>query len=301
MKMKRITALPAALLAAALFLAACQNDSSITNAPVTDDHTAGLQKGSDFEQDNGSHDIIYAVTAANRLLKFSSHQPDKILWQERVTGLQFGEVLLGLDFRPANGKLYAVSSNSRLYVIDRHTAAATPVGAQPFSPVLEGTSFGFDFNPTVDRIRLISNTGQNLRLHPDLGTVVAVDGRLAYAGGDRNAGRQPAAVGAAYTNPDNDPATGTTLYDLDAATDVLTIQNPPNNGVLNTIAPLDRNINLLTGFDIGPSGSAYAVLFDRSSRGNAKLVRVDLATGRLHTLGRIDKRLPITAMAVQVP
>jgi hypothetical protein len=35
-----------------------------------------------------------------------------------------------------------------------------------------------DFNPTVDRIRLVTASGQNLRLHPELGTVVATDGSI---------------------------------------------------------------------------------------------------------------------------
>ncbi len=38
-------------------------------------------------------------------------------------------------------------------------------------------------------------------------------------------------LAAAYTDPDNDPATGTTLYVIDADLNALTIQAPPNNGV----------------------------------------------------------------------
>jgi hypothetical protein len=43
------------------------------------------------------------------------------------------------------------------------------MSAAVFMPVLAGTSFGFDFNPTVDRIRLVSDSGQNLRLNPNSG------------------------------------------------------------------------------------------------------------------------------------
>ena len=97
------------------------------------------------------------------------------------------------------------------------TGAATALGTAPFSPALSGSAFGFDFNPTVDRIRIVSDTGQNLRAHPDTGAVVAVDGSLRYAITDVAAGHDPDVVGAAYTNPDIDPATGTTLFDLDAS------------------------------------------------------------------------------------
>ena len=108
---------------------------------------------------------------------------------------------------------------------------ATALGAGPFTPSLSGSAFGFDFNPTVDRIRIVSDTGQNLRANPDTGAVVSVDGSLRYAPTDVAAGRDPDVVGAAYTNPDNDPATGTTLFDLDAGPDALVVQAPPNDGV----------------------------------------------------------------------
>jgi hypothetical protein len=45
-----------------------------------------------------------------------------------------------------------------------------------FSPTIATTNASVDFNPTVDRIRLVTDSGQNLRLHPELGTVVATDG-----------------------------------------------------------------------------------------------------------------------------
>ena len=35
--------------------------------------------------------------------------------------------------------------------------AASAVGAGPFTPALAGESFGLDFNPTADRIRLVSD------------------------------------------------------------------------------------------------------------------------------------------------
>ncbi len=65
-----------------------------------------------------------------------------------------------------------------VYLVNRTTGAATPIGVGPFEPTLNGTSFGFDLNPMVDRIRLTSNFTQNLRLQPDTGTVAATDGAL---------------------------------------------------------------------------------------------------------------------------
>jgi hypothetical protein len=290
----------------------------------------------------GSGQIVYGLTTANRLIQFNSSNPCVIIAQPRVTGLQKNEQLHGIDFRPATGQLYGLGSSSRIYVIDPQSGQATPVVAQPFSPKLQGKLFGFDFNPTVDRIRVVSDKGQNLRLHPDLGTVVdfdpaaagiQTDGKLAYdntdADGDPvdvNAGRRPRVGAAAYTNPDNDPATGTTLYDIDAERDSLVTQAPPNNGTLNTVGKLGFKVNELAGFDIGSTNIAYAALrargdndkdedraaaeMESETRGDAQsnrkngpcgksqLFTVDLATGRAIFAGYIGSRQSVVGLAV---
>ena len=134
-------------------------------------------------------ETVYAVTASNKLLSFASTAPGTILSTATIAGLGAGEQVLGIDFRPANGGLYAMTSASRVYRVDPLTGGAAPVGAA-FAPALAGQSFGFDFNPVPDRIRVVGNAGQNLRLNPDTGAVAATDTPLAYAQGDsREIGR----------------------------------------------------------------------------------------------------------------
>src|SRR5262249_34672066 len=155
--------------------------------------------------------------------------------------------------------------------------AATQVGgAGAFT--LSGTAFSFDFNPTVDRIRVISNTGQNLRLNPNDGTLAATDTALAYATGDPNAAATPRAVGSAYKN-NFEGATTTTLYDIDSSLDILVTQSPPNSGSLNTVGALGFDTSDLVGFDIsGITGIAHAAL--TAPAGNAsQLFKIDLTTG----------------------
>ena len=126
----------------------------------------------------------------------------------------------------------------------RPPAAATAVGAA-IDPALESPAFGFDFNPTVDRIRVGASTGQNLRLNPDTGAIgtnpdtgaPTIDGKLTFADGDANVGVAPKVVGAAYTNSVAG-ATRTQLYVVDATTGSLAIQMPPNDGILNTVGSL---------------------------------------------------------------
>jgi hypothetical protein len=164
--------------------------------------------------------VAFVANCDNELFRFDPMNPteNKI----NLMGMMDGEFIVGLDFRPVNGALYAVTNKSRLLTVNTANGQVAAVGSG-LSPMLAGTTFGFDFNPTVDRIRLVSNTGQNLRLHPDLGTVVFVDGNL-------NPG-MPMVNGAAYTNSFAG-ATATTLYVLDSETDMLYTQVPPNDGVL---------------------------------------------------------------------
>jgi hypothetical protein len=228
--------------------------------------------------------VAYAVDESNNLLIFNPTNGGTPL-SKAITGLQPGEVIHGIDFRPANGQLYAIGSTSRLYTINTSSGAAMMVGSAPLSPALSGTDFGFDFNPTVDRIRLVSNTGQNLRLHPDLGTVVMTDGTLRPG--------TPSVTGSAYTN-NVAGATTTVLFNLDSQSDKLVRQDPPNDGVLVEIGSLNVNIDAANGFDIGgQSGTAFALLRVGGSTG---VYSINLTTGAATRMG--DFPTAVRGMAV---
>jgi Domain of unknown function (DUF4394) len=202
-----------------------------------------------------------------------------------VTGLQPSETLLGLDFRPATGGLYALGSTSRLYILDTTTGAARLVGSGAFTPALDGTRFGFDFNPAVDRIRVTSDADQNMRLNPDTGAVAAVDTNLQFAATDPHAGANPNVVGSAYSN-NFAGATTTVLYDIDSNVDELLIQNPPNSGTLNTVGALGVDTNDDVGFDIsGGTGTAYASLSNN-------LYMINLQSGVATLIGAIGSPGP---------
>src|SRR5664279_1481984 len=201
---------------------------------------------------------MVALSSDNRLFFFDHTTPGTITRTAVITGLQSGETLFGIDFRPATGQLYALGSTSRLYQLDVNTGAATAVGsAGGFSIV--GTNFGFDFNPVADRVRITSDSDQNIRVNPDDGTATS-DLTLRFAAGDPNDGVNANVVGSAYTN--NFAGAGATvLYDIDQFLDVLVIQDPPNSGNLRTIGPLGVDTGENTGFDIsGVTGRAYASL-----------------------------------------
>ena len=240
-------------------------------------------------------EAFYGVTEDNELVTFQSDNVTNVAPSLAITGLPGGEKIVGLDVRPLNGQLYALGATSRLYVINPRTGAARQVGATPFIPALAGASFGFDFNPTVDRIRVTSDAEQNLRLNPDDGTVTGVDTNLAYAAGDPGAGTNPNVGGSAYTNSFAG-ATSTTLFDIDNARHALVIQNPPNDGTLTTVGALGTNNNAVA-FDIGEGNVGYAVLNGEQNRQN--LFRIDLTNGHAAqaTSFFIGSDQPLTGLA----
>ncbi|MBU6411997.1 MAG: DUF4394 domain-containing protein [Planctomycetes bacterium] len=231
---------------------------------------------------------IVGLTLNNELVRFDSASPNATFGTVAVSGLQAGERLLGIDFRPATGQLFGIGSDSRLYKVNVVTGVATQVGSGQFSTLLTANNYGFDFNPTVDRIRVVGSNGQNLRLNPITGGVAAVDGTIVYAAGDTNANVTPSVVGSAYTNNFNG-ASSTTLYNIDLATGALVTQIPPNNGVLNTVGMLGAAFDVNTGFDISSqTGVAFASL---NSGGLTRLYTINLATGAATLVGTVGAGL----------
>jgi hypothetical protein len=238
-------------------------------------------------QDPPQYDTdILALTNANTLLKLNAGNPSQTNRRVTIRGLAADERMLAIDFRPATGQLYGVSSASKLYVIHPDSGTARAIGATAFTPALSGNSVGLDFNPTVDRLRLVTNTGQNLRLNPETGGVVATDGALNPS--------TPSVVAAAYTQ-NFAGTTTTTLYDIDVASDKLMIQNPPNNGTLVEVGALGVDAEAAAGFDITNNNLAYAAL---SVGGRSRLYVVNLETGRVLNIGNFEFGETIIGLAV---
>jgi len=220
--MKALTwILTAAALAASIATGEAANISRCTNGP---------EPGKPPTQAAGGNLTVFGLTADQRLLRFKECRPDKVGEIGTISGLQSPDAtLVGMDYRVQDGLLYGVANGGGIYTIDTNTAQATKVSQLSSPVVLEGTVFGVDFNPAANRLRIISNTGQNLR-HDVVGGVTSEDGDLNYL---------PPAVppalgltGAAYTNNDLDADTGTTLFDIDTVMNQMVIQSPPNAGTL---------------------------------------------------------------------
>jgi hypothetical protein len=239
-------------------------------------------------------EIIYATTQLGVLVSFDSASPGNLLSGVAISGLAMNEQVRGIDFRPADGRLYAVGSLGNIYTLNVTTGAASQVST--LSEQLNGSNFGTDFNPTVDRLRVVSSTNQNLRVNVDTGAAI-VDGTLAYGPGDPNFGASPSVVHAGYTNSVAG-ATSTQLFVIDSALDALVQQNPANAGTLTTIGALGVDATEIGGFDIsGATGTAFliarGVQADRSV-----LTTVNLQTGAATTVGEIGGGVLITGLSV---
>jgi uncharacterized repeat protein (TIGR01451 family) len=263
--------------------------TSLTNSVTISSSTADVNPGNnfDFETTGIQRTSAFAVDVSNNLLHFDTVVPGTILSSTPITGLQAGENILGMDFRPGAGgnrSLYAIGSTNRLYTLDTTTGTATLVASLSADPTdatspftgLTGSQFGVDFNPVPDRLRVVSDIGQNLRINVENGLVIT-DTNL-------NPGT-PSIVGAAYTNSFAG-ATATTLYDIDSVSDQLLIQNPPNNGTLTAVgAGLGFNVQGVLGFDIRSNNQALAVMTtDGISSG---LYSIDLTTGVATLVGSV--------------
>ncbi|WP_165903855.1 DUF4394 domain-containing protein [Hymenobacter gummosus] len=276
----------------------------ITDIAIRIDRTAPAPSGQ----------LLYGVTTNNNLISFYSGTPGFVNTSVAITGITAGQTLVGTDFRPNTGQLFGLGYNtdtgeSRLYTIDLTTAVATPVGSGPITLGLGDATdnIGFDFNPTVDRIRVVSTNRADYRLNPNNGALAATDGTLAYAAGDPNAGQTPRIGSVGYTNS-YPGSTSTTLYDIDEALSVLATQNPPNAGTLNTVGST-------TGLTVSSSNALVDldIYFDRTNLVNqaflaanpngqatSNLYTLTLGSGNATQVGAIGLGIPVRDISAQL-
>ena len=224
--------------------------------------------------------LVYGLTDGARLVSFRPATPNTLASDVAITGLSGGEKLLGIDVRPKDSLMYGLTSTGRIVTIDLVTGAASAKATLaadvadvtlPFS-IISGSEFAVDFNPVADRLRVISNTGQSLRINVDTGATTT-DGSI------NRAGATPVVTAAAYTNSFAGTA-ATMLFVADTASDNLALQNPPNDGTLTNIGPFGIDVAGDAGMDIagGANGLVLAAL-RTGAGGPTTLYRVDLVTG----------------------
>jgi Domain of unknown function (DUF4394) len=262
-------------------------------SPATADSSSFCGMRSDFART--SRLTIFGLTADQRLVRFKECDPKRLKKVGTVSGLEDDDTMLvGIDFRVQDGELYGLGDGGGIYTIDTGTAQAFKV--TELTVDLQGASFGVDFNPAANALRIISDTGQNLR-HPFAAGPTQfqtqTDMPLNYTPGTNALG----VTGAAYTNNDLDPDTNTTLFDIDTTLDQVSIQSPPNNGSLVATGFLTVDADTPVGFDIytrlrrgmAVANNAFATLV---VKGRTSFYRINQLAGTAVLIGNFsrDKR-----------
>jgi len=162
-------------------------------------------------------------------------------------------VLLGVDVRPADGRLYGVTTNGQIVVIDPASGQASQVSrlSEPFDG---GGRAVVDFNPVPDRLRLMGMNGTNFRANVNTGAV-ARDARLKHQAGTPMAETMPRITAGAYIN-NRAGVTETRLYTIDTLAGTYNLQAPPNDGVQQLRGQFGMTLAPSTAFDIETQGEA---------------------------------------------
>ena len=249
--------------------------------------------------------VVYGLTADGHLVSFKATTPGTLDTDVAITGLDGSESVVGIDFRPSNGQLYALTSAGRLYMLNPTTGAASggvTLSANPLdatSPYagLSGTRFGIDFGSADDQLRVQSDTGQNLRVNLADNTVIT--------DGTPNVGGTPAQLFAtAFTNP-YAGATVSVHYALNMASNSL-VRQTSISGALTNVGTLSfggtpGSFQLEGGFDIagGENGLAVVALLPTGAT-QSTLYRMSLANGLLTSMGTVGSSAAIRDIAVQL-
>ncbi|MGW0707522.1 DUF4394 domain-containing protein [Streptomyces sp. NPDC002643] len=252
----------------------------------------------------------FGITGDGTLMAtFLTDQPKVLNWVRLITGLSGDTALIGIDFRVQDGLMYGVGNKGGIYTIKIPTGTQDVVVTKvsQLQYTLNGANFGVDFNPAADRLRVISDNGQNLRHNLNDHTTIQ-DLNLTTPPIE---GTTKGVSAAAYTNNDLNSATATTLFDINTTSDQVVIQSPANNGTLAATGNLGIDTGVNSGMDIFStlsngktvSNTAFATLTPYGAS-LPSLYSVNLFTGEatLVTPAAADSQFPlnITDLAISL-
>ncbi|MBT2429660.1 DUF4394 domain-containing protein [Streptomyces sp. ISL-112] len=244
---------------------------------------------------------VIGLTAGQRLVEFRTGSPSKPRQLGKISGLSKDTKLVGIDFRVQDAKLYGVGDKGGIYTLNTRNAKAAKVSQ--LTVTLVGKHLGVDFNPAANRLRVISDTGQNLRHNiddPAAPRTTTADTPLANPTTPPTTAK--GVTGAAYTNNDLNAATSTSLFDIDTTNDRISLQSPANSGTLAPTGNLGVDAEPDAGFDIyfshrTQTNHGFATL---SVNGAFGFYDVNILTGQAASIGPFPKNHQVTDLALPV-
>ena len=272
---------------------------------------------------------VYAITNDGRMIAFLRGQPDALLVNRAITGIN-AETVIGIDFGGTNNTLYVVTKvNSggagKVYTLNLITGLATAVNVNGQitrdggSYVPPGDSFGIDIDQSSNTLRITSDSDRKINVDVNLSTLVASASDTEFPL------YQPTPVITAdaygFGRLGGDPAA---LFALDSSGNNLMRQGEasPNDGKLFDLRALGRNVTGTGDLEICGGADGYAVavlqvqgLTARQDEAFSTLYRIDLnsaataglVTPALGTIGRMvqvppsDTRVLVNVMATRLP
>ncbi|MFE9647402.1 DUF4394 domain-containing protein [Streptomyces sp. NPDC006365] len=246
----------------------------------------------------------FGITGDGTLMAtFTTDRPQVLDWVRAVTGLSGDTGLIGIDFRVQDGLMYGVGNKGGIYTIKLPSGTMDVVVTKvsQLQYALNGANFGVDFNPAADRLRVISDNGQNLRHNlNDHSTIQDLNLTTPPIEGTTKG-----VSAAAYTNNDLNASTATTLVDINTTSDQVVLQSPANNGTLAPTGSLGINAGINAGMDIYSTlsggktvdNAAFASLAP-SGAGTPSLYSINVFTGQATSIGQFP--LNITDLAISL-
>jgi hypothetical protein len=234
---------------------------------------------------------LVGLTADNQLLLFRSDSPSNLQGAVTVTGLATGETLLGIGYQETLGRIYALGSTNRLYVVNPITGAALPVSTLPFSPPLNGDAFAFALDNSTNLARSYSSSGQNLTVSIVTGQGAGTGASYSYDPSDPGTGTTPVLTALAYSVPPAGSQGAAGLYAIDSARSAL-VTAPTSQALVRTIGDLGVKTAGPAGLVLTRAGTAMAAL-RTSADGNPQLYDIDIATGKATPISSDENRATI--------
>ncbi len=278
-----------AFLALIIFFAGCGKDENVAplNSSVDErgSTTTGLPPST----------LLYALSDNNELVKLMSGPPATETSRVPVVGLRDGELLLAIDIRPATRQIYGITNTNFIYTIDANFGIAQRVSNTPIDPSIAGSLVGFDFDQRADRIRLVTEKGQNIRISPVTGAVTNIDLPI---------NPSTASVNSIAYSYSTSYISSSALYAIGTTEGKLYLQNPMG-GTLTSVGSLGLLVSGEGGFDISRNNTAFAILYAGGRGGTFggtdtseqtwRLYTISLRTGLATSLG---KTRPLIGLAI---
>ncbi len=281
--------LSAAVLSGMMLATGCTTDEGIKPQDDSQLETRGLISG------GAANSALIGLSANNELVNLLSGPPAQEQSVIPITGLRSEEVMLAIDTRLKTKQLYGVSDQSIIYIIDKFSGVATPLLNGPFTPLISGNLVAFDINPADDLIRLVTDTGQSLRISPASGAVVGVDNFVNIL--------QTAINSVAYLPFISGGKS--VLYDIDLASGNLYKQLTATSP-LQLVGSTGFDWRTEGGFDITAAGLGFAVQTGHIRAGGGgfgsddltqdacRLYSINLKTGKATSLGKVRPMIGLT-------